>query len=118
MFAGGWNNTSCCRDFICIYRKLIATAGVVPSPAAAVIPREVSEEISDEKLHGIEPKNFLDDITQLIQGKHHRWTILKCVQCKVVTVIPPEQVKNNYILLQLKNNVGLLYPNEIVKITE
>lgn len=125
-FSGGWNNNPSCRQFIYTYRRLISRAGVLPSQTANIIPQEGSDLLSsqdedhfeyDHTLQYLVFSQYTSNGLTYICGWVVRkvFSALKCSACRRALVKVPESITNDFILLRLRDNGGLLYPNEDVR---
>lgn len=126
MFSGGWNNNPSCREFLYTYRRLIARAGVLPSQTANVVPQDGNDLLAQEEIETFEfdPaleqlafSRFQTNVLTYICG----WVVrkvssmLKCSGCRKALVKVPDNLNADFILLRLKNNGGLVYPNDDVR---
>lgn len=125
-FSGGWNNNPSCREFHYIYRRLIARAGVLPSQAGNVIPQDGNDLLSqddidyfdlDPALDQLALSRFQSNVLTYICGWVVRkiFSLIKCAGCRKALIKVPESIDSDFLLLRLKNNGGLLYPNDDVR---
>lgn len=124
--SGGWNNNPSCRQFSYIYRRLLSRAGVIPSVTANVAPQDGSELTSSEEVDNFEYNHAVDEVifsqfTNNVLTYICGWIVrkvtstLKCSKCCDALVKVPESTNEDSILLRLKDNGGLLYPNDDVR---
>lgn len=124
--SGGWNNNPSCRQFIYIYRRLMSRAGVLPSQTANIIPQDGSDIVGSEVEDNFELDPTLDDLAfsrynsnvlTYICGWIVRKvsSLLKCSGCRNALVKVPESTNGDFTLLRLRDNGGLLYPNDDVR---